>query len=536
MLKGIVTHKEEWLYPDENLGELPKEITIHTAKNGKEGVQILLESQIEQAKVLIHKPDEIDVELYQMIDIPVEYNTASSIEQDGHFVIMEEQQEKPFYCTRKAPFNVYDCLKLIDDGQITVKKNRIPVYLCVVPKEDVKQGEYEVKVEIVGEEKYTLKLKIKIYDVIISEERFSVTNWFSLNNMAYKHGLRHETPEFYEMVRKYARAMRRVRQTHFFLQLDPKFYLKEGRFNFNYIKPIVEIFFEEGFKKMEVGSFATKGDNVFTDELKCAANSQVEVSSKEGYWILSEMIKSWSEFLIENGWEEKVVYHICDEPDVHVSGPESMVKRKAQYIMIASILRKYLNNPQIIEAVKTDEFKGGVDIWVPLSVNYEQCKEEFDRLKKEGDEVWNYVCCAPTGEYLNRFLDIALLRPRLIFWACSKYNLDGYLHWGFNYYGKEHDPFTQSCCPNNTGQGTSFPAGDSHIAYPGEDGPWISMRLEAQRKGAEDIELLTEIKNRFPKKYQQIIDKVFTDYKTYNDDVEMFETVRQEMLEILSHH
>ena len=511
----------------------PKDIQIHTAKNGKEGIQVIIEAN-EEADIVVSNNPAIGIELYEMIDIPVEYNTASSTEQDGKFLVMEEQVEKPFYSTRKAPFRVYDCLRKVTDGKVPSKLGRVAFYMCFVPEEGVEVGKHKITLEIVaGDTKEQLEVEVNIYDVVIPEERFSVTNWFNLHNIASKYGLIHGTSEFYAMVRKYAQAMRRVRQTHFFLQLDPLHYLKDNTFDFSYIVPIVEIFFEEGFKTMEVGYFATKGDYVFTDELKCAADPSIKVSSREGYWIITEMVKAWQEFLLTHGWEEKVIYHICDEPDVHISGPESIVKRKAQYFMIASILRKYLNNPKIIEAVKTDEFKSGVDIWVPLTVNYEELKDEFDRLNEHGDEVWNYVCCAPTGEYLNRFLDIAVLRPRILFWGCSKYNLSGYLHWGFNYYGEGHNPFEQSCCPNDTGQGTSFPAGDSHIAYPGEDGPWISMRLEAQRKGIEDLELLAEIKRKDINTYRKWINQVFDNNKTYNDDVDQFESIREGILEYL---
>lgn len=531
MLQGIVTQKQEWLYLDTSLGKLPDEIQLHTARNGKEGVQILLETVGEIANVKATLPTMMDAEIYQLIDIPVEYNTASATDQGGRFVIMDEQADKPFYCTRKAPFRVYDCLKPIHTSEVQVRNNRFGLYVCIVPQEEIIEGSYPVTLEIEIEEgTYTLVMNVQIYDVLIPTEQFSVTNWFSLNNIASKHELKQGSQAFLDMVRAYARAMRRTRQTHFFLMLDPKYYRLETEFNFDYIKPIAEIFFEEGFKKMEIGSFATQGDYMLTDELKCAADPTIKVSSKEGYWILTEMIRAWKSFLEVNKWENKVVYHICDEPDVHITGPESMVQRKAQYFMIANLLRKYLGNLQIIEAVKTDEFRGGIDIWVPLTVNYEELKDEFDKLKNQGNEVWNYVCCAPTGEYLNRFLDIPLLRSRLLFWGCSKYKLDGYLHWGLNHYGEGQDPFEQSCCPNPTGLGTSFPAGDAHIVYPGADGPWISMRLEAQRRGIEDLELLNQMEANDSVKYDELVSKIFTNNKVYEDNINLFEEVREKML------
>lgn len=47
-----------------------------------------------------------------------------------------------------------------------------------------------------------------------------MTNWFSLDAISRCHGLQKDTPAFYEMVRRYARAMRRIHQTMFYIELD----------------------------------------------------------------------------------------------------------------------------------------------------------------------------------------------------------------------------------------------------------------------------------------------------------------------------
>jgi hypothetical protein len=77
-----------------------------------------------------------------------------------------------------------------------------------------------------------------------------------------------------------------------------------------------------------------------------------------------------------------------------------------------------------------------------------------------------------------------LLRPALFGWAAARFGLDGFLHWGFNHYGRGQDPFQQSVVGH--GGGNFLPAGDTHIVYPGTGGPWSSLRLEAQREGFED--------------------------------------------------
>ena len=74
-MKGILTGREEFLYPDTELGELRQEYVFSAAANGKKGIQILLEASGEEIELEWDLP-ELSVELYQMKAIPVEYNTG----------------------------------------------------------------------------------------------------------------------------------------------------------------------------------------------------------------------------------------------------------------------------------------------------------------------------------------------------------------------------------------------------------------------------------------------------------------------------
>jgi len=101
-------------------------------------------------------------------------------------------------------------------------------------------------------------------------------------------------------------------------------------------------------------------------------------------------------------------------------------------------------------------------------------------------------------------------------------------------YQNDVDPFKQSSCHNSTGLGTNFPCGDSHIVYPGENEPWISMRLESQRQGAEDCELLNILREKDFSTYQKLVKNVFKTNSDYNSNVNDFEQSYDELLMALS--
>lgn len=535
-IQGFITAKEEFLFPDSICGSLPDSIRLVTAKNGKCGIQILLKTGGGQAVFSI-KSEGFDAEWYKMKAVPVEYNTGDGQEQGGAMVILPD--EKPSYAVRKAPFMVYDCLVPAEGGNITQEDGLAAAYLCIVPVDGIKAGEYKVKMQAeVSEGIYECEIQIRVYDTEIPEGNFQVTNWFSLDSISRFHQVQPEQEAYYEMVRKYAKAMRRARQTMFYLELDHTCVKSTDpyEFDFSYLQKIIEIFFEEGMDKLEIGPILSRGKledgmpDMYTDSFKCAMADDVALDSFEGYCITVKYIKSLAEFLEKNGWEKKVVVHIHDEPDVHYKDEETLEARKRQYFQTASILKKYLPFSKVIEAVKTTEFRGGVDIWVPVSSSFEEEKEEFLKLASQGEEIWNYVCCVPEGNWLNRFLDDAVIHSRLLFWGFEKYGLTGYLHWGFNLFQLGMNPFVATSCPNHTGIGTNFPCGDAFIVYPGEDGPWYSMRLEAQRRGVEDKELLYLLKQKDPVLHDKLIERVFTNNYTYEDDADVFADVYEKLL------
>ena len=188
--------------------------------------------------------------------------------------------------------------------------------------------------------------------------------------------------------------------------------------------------------------------------------------------------------------------------------------------MASNILRRYVPNAHVIEAVKTTSFKSGVDVMVPLTESYQQNKAEFDSMIDAGDEVWGYTCCVPEGFWLNRFLDKELNQNRLLYWGFESCRMSGYLHWAWNQFGKNLDPFVATSCHNPTGLGTNFPCGDAFIVYPGpaDNTPWLSMRLEAQRKGMEDAFLLRALREKDSAAHDALVASVFTDFEHYAEN------------------
>nr|WP_246608628.1 DUF4091 domain-containing protein [Paenibacillus agaridevorans] len=89
----------------------------------------------------------------------------------------------------------------------------------------------------------------------------------------------------------------------------------------------------------------------------------------------------------------------------------------------------------------------------------------------------------------NRFFCFPSARNRIIGVQLYKHNIDGFLHWGYNFWytqysGKPIDPFLV------TDAGLAFPSGDAFLVYLGAEGAIESIRMEVLYEGLQDLRAL----------------------------------------------
>lgn len=98
-------------------------------------------------------------------------------------------------------------------------------------------------------------------------------------------------------------------------------------------------------------------------------------------------------------------------------------------------------------------------------------------LQKRPEHLWGYYCTGQCVAVSNRFIALPGYRTRILGVQLYKYRLDGFLHWGYNFYNAQLSryPIDPYRC---TDAGSAFPSGDAFLVYPGKDGrPEGSIRL-----------------------------------------------------------
>ena len=245
-------------------------------------------------------------------------------------------------------------------------------------------------------------------------------------------------------------------------------------------------------------------------------------TSAAGAAALAKRAAELAKVIDAHGWRARWYQHVADEPSYH---------NVTNYRLTCGIVRKAMPGIRLTDAVESFDMGGALDAYCPKSYVYEQAKADYDLLKAAPtDELWCYTCCFPGGQWTNRLLDNELLRPVYLPWGCACFKLDGYLHWGFNQYGEKSNPFRQSC-GMDMHLGSLLPPGDRNIVYPGKDGPWPSLRLEAMRQGFEDLELLKALAARDAAKAEKIRRQIVRGFGDYTADPKAYRAARRALLD-----
>src|SRR5699024_9999294 len=146
----------------------------------------------------------------------------------------------------------------------------------------------------------------------------------------------------------------------------------------------------------------------------------------------------------------------------------------------------YLSDYPIIDALSNIEFykEGIVKRPIPCSNNIEPF------LEAEVPDLWTYYCVSQYRDVSNRFIAFPSARNRILGMQLYKYDIAGFLHWGYNFWysqlsvNQNLNPFLVT----DADQG--FPAGDGFVVYPGEDGPIVSLRFEVFHDAFQDLRAL----------------------------------------------
>ncbi len=321
-----------------------------------------------------------------------------------------------------------------------------------------------------------MPLKVEVFNFTLPSERHLwVTNWFSTWNFAKAHQVGEWSEEYWSLLERYFKNMSEHRQNVIYTnwaffnatrKSDGSWKIDFSNLD-RYLKLAEKYGLADRIELTHCGHIDRKKHEIVWRTVRVFDEKEgkyIDVGANE--WI-EPVLGNLERWLKETGRLERAMIHVADEP--FREDMESWRAASQRIHAAAPGLKR-------IDAIESLNFTDCLEIWVPKLSHYDRWRTGFDQRRRENEEMWYYICCHPIGEkYPNRFMDIPATRVRALHWINFTEELDGYLHWGLNFWGE--NPFGSPT--------EQYGPGDTHAIYPG---PLDSIRWEIERESLEDFE------------------------------------------------
>lgn len=361
----------------------------------------------------------------------------------------------------------------------------------------------------------TKSLQVEIINYELDFKDFIYTSWFHTDCLMSYYNIEAFSDEYWRITRNFLKTaneygMNCVLTPIFTPPLDTEVgkerptvqlvdvTIKNGQYSFNFDKLSYWIKMAKkcGIKYFELSHFFTQWGAHHAPKIMATVDGkykqifgwQTKSDSKEYKQFLSEFSSELKSFIEKNDLKEHIILHVSDEPNLYALH---------SYTKASKLIHKLFKGYKIVDALS--------DIWyyrlgivtTPIPSN-----DHIDKFIGKTKELWTYYCSAQNKKYVsNRFFCNDSIRTRVIGYQLFKYDVKGFLHWGYNFYytqlsKKLIDPYKVSDA------GGKFPSGDSYVVYPAKDGTANhSIRLKVFYDGLQDMAALNVLEKLTNKEY-----------------------------------
>ena len=442
-------------------------------------------------------------------------------------------------------------------NKITIHQNTNCVWVRLEVPKDATPGTYDIKVKItlrVRPDAPEIKdvkesvMTVEILPVSLPEQKLIYTRWFYADCVADQHDAEIFSEKHWEMMEKYIAAavdsgvnmilvpthtppldtaIGTTRPCVQLIDIEKKGDIFE--FNFDKFQRFINICKRQGVKYYEMAHMFSQWG------AKCAANIMVTENGKTDYmfgWhvaahsdeyiaFLKQYIAAISAELEREGISEMTYFHISDEPRLDTL---------ETYKTASDIFRPLIGKSRTLDALSNYDFTELGLIECPVTGIHHI--EPF--LEHQLENQWAYYCCHPQATFTNSFIAMPSCRTRILGYLLYKFNIKGFLHWGFNFYNSCISYYPVNPYLTTSADGT-HPSGDPFIVYPGRDTVYPSIRTEVTYEAIQDMDIcfaLEEIIGRDA--VVEMIDKAAgrdLRFHDYPSSIEFLEGLRAEMIE-----
>ncbi len=454
----------------------------------------------------------------------------------------------------------------LENNTIRLSNETIALWVTVRIPEDAKCGEYPVTVKLsfseyykgVREEPEFDSEQTMIFDIIdakIPEQKTLFTQWFHTDCIADVHNVPIYSDEHWDLIDKY---MAMAHELGINMLLTPiitppldtgvgikrpcvqlvKIEKKANKyiFDFSLLKKWIGLLDKNGIKYIEFCQLFSQWGLKYAPNIKVTENGEEDYmfgwhtdSKCEEYKdFLNRFLPALMNFIKSENIKERCWFHISDEPKVaHLE----------MYKYAHSIIKPLIEDCNTLDAISNYDFYEMGLISNPVTASNHM--NQF--IEKNVPNQWVYYCCSTYVGVGNRFISMASYRNRILGLQMYKYNIKGFLHWGYNFYNsqlsrKKINPYLTTSCDK------AFPSGDPFSVYPIENGVVPSLRAVIFKEALNDIEVCRTLESYIGRdKVIEMIDKAagmnitFDNYPGNNEFIpELIEKMEREIKKQIS--
>ena len=353
---------------------------------------------------------------------------------------------------------------------------------------------------------YSPVFELEVLPVPLPRAEWKVAQWLHCDCIADYYGLEPWSDRFFAVLKNYLTNMRShginmvyvpmftpPLDTHVDMERPTMQSIKiredaDGNWSFDFsnLERFIELALECGMEYLEFSHLFTQWGAEFTPKIMVKTADGKEVkrfgwqvrSDSELYQrFLAALLPQLHEVLRKNHWRERSYFHISDEP---------YEENLAAYQRASELFHRNLPGCRFIDALSRPEFFTSNLVDIPVPAN-----DHLDAFRNlDLPERWTYYCVSQWDQVPNQFAHLPSARNRILGILAYLYRLDGFLHWGYNFWFGQLstfpvDPYCDICA------GSGFPPGDAFKVYPGKNGmPEDSIRHEVFFEAVQDLAAL----------------------------------------------
>ena len=392
-------------------------------------------------------------------------------------------------------------------GTITFAKDGLnSVWVEIDLPKDMAAGAYDFTVEVDGGEYGTTKssVNVEVIDAALPDEDIYFTQWFHADCLANYYNLEVWSDRHFEIVENFART---ARKNGINMLLTPVFTppldtavggerrttqlvgveLKDGKYSFDFslLDRWIDMLDRCGIEYIEISHLFTQWGAKHAPKIMVTVDGEykklfgwhTDAHSEEYTTFLRTFLPALLDHMKARGDDKRCFFHVSDEP--HKGDEENYQKSKAA---VADLLEGYT----IMDALSTIDFYNMGIIAHPIPAN----NRIVPFLEANIPGLWTYYCVSQPINISNRFHAMPNWRNRSIGMQMYKYNIAGFLQWGYNFYNNQYsgdpiNPYYEQSADY------AFQGGDAFSVYPAMDGTaFESPRLLVFYEGLQDIKAM----------------------------------------------